>query len=223
MIFAAALLAVLAPPLPSMAADNAFPTMQLNGTAVLNTRQQLQLVDNYVSAGSAFVAAPITITPTTHFVSTFTVKLHKLKTLPQADGFSFMVENDPAGDQALGGDGNCIGICGISNFAAIGFQSYSNDTVGLWYAPQGSNYTQQLQPMNLGYQTDALAVTVTYDQPTTTLSFTATNASTGEVESNFYTVDLSTLGSALYVGFTGGSGGAESRETITSWKFKLSN
>jgi len=189
-----------------------FALMQLNGDAALNAQQKLLINKGLSAAGSAFVPTPLVLGAHGSFVSKFKFTLKAQKFQPQADGVSFVVQNDPAGDMALGTNGSCLGLCGIANYAAIAFQSYSNNTVGLWL-----NGTMTTQPMQLGEQNDNVSVKVTYNGVTKILAFTATNSTTGETESNSYPVDLSTLGSSLYVGFTGGSGGSDSRETITQW------
>ena len=219
--FFAALGVLAALPGPARAVaprGNPFANMQLNGGAALTSKGHLLLVDGLAFASSAYVTTPVTFTATSSFISTFKVTMHRDHYHPQADGFAFVMQNDPAGDTALGTSGNCIGVCDISNYAAIAFQSYTNNTAGLWL--DGVKTTQFF---DTGDQADVVDVTVTYSQVTTTLAFTATNTSTGATVSGSYSVDLTTLGPSVYIGFSGGSGASGSVEQVTKWRFKFTD
>jgi hypothetical protein len=196
------------------AAPNPFEGLQLNGNAYIGTRGWLKLITQREQASSAYTTTPYALDATFSFTSTFRVYSTVKKSGPQADGFAFVMQNDPSGDKALGYDGNCLAVCNIQNYAAIAFQSYVNDTAGLWL-----NGSTDTQPFNLGSKNDYVDVTVTYNQMDTTLAFTAVNKNTGQTVSGSYTVDLTTLGPSVYIGFTGASGGAQSVEHVQRWSF----
>ena len=196
------------------AAPNPFETLQLNGDAYVGARGWLKLITHREQASSAYTTTPYALDATFAFTSKFRVYSTLKKSGPQADGFAFVMQNDPAGARALGYDGNCLAVCNLKNYAAIAFQSYVNDTAGLWL-----NGTTDTQPFNLGTKNDYVDVTVTYSQVDTTLAFTAVNKTTGQSVSGSYPVDLTTLGPSVYIGFTGASGGTQSIEHVQSWTF----
>jgi len=195
------------------------PAVQLNGDAAYKKFDRIGINSGAGHAGSAYIVTPLTLGATGSFTSTFDVSLWKnAKQALTADGVAFVIQNDPAGAGALGSEGSCLAVCDITNYAAIVFQSYSNDQAGLWL-----NGTTTTQPMSLGAQTDQIEVTVSYKGAAKTLSFSAYNRSTGQTVSNQYAVDLSTLGTSLYLGFSGASGGVAGREVIHNWKLKVTN
>ncbi len=191
-----------------------FPTMQVNGNAYVGERGWLLLTTHVEQSSSAYLPTPFTIDPTFAFTSKFRVYAKIKTTGLQADGFAFVMQNDPAGDQALGQGGACLAICDIQNYAAIAFQTYTNDTAGLWL-----NGTMTTVPFTLGSINDKVDVTVTYSQVDTTLAYTALNETTGQTVNGSFAVDLSTLGPSVYIGFSGGSGGTQSSEHVVSWSF----
>ncbi len=198
------------------AAHAQFSGLQLNGAATINAQGYLSLVTGYNQASSAYSVTPLTLSPTFSFTTTFSVAANKInRKVPQADGFAFVVQNDPAGAAALGYDGSCLAVCDTQNYAAIIFQTYVNDVAGLWL-----NGQKDVTRFGLGFRTEIVDVTITYSQVTTTLAFTATNETTGGTASGSYTVDLTTLGPSVYVGFTGASGSGESNEYVKSWTFQ---
>ena len=196
------------------AGSSPFQGLQLNGNASLSTSGSLVLVTGLEQASSAYTSTPLTLSPTFSFTSTFSVLASKVKGV-QGDGFAFVVQNDPAGAKALGYSGACLAVCNIQNYAAISFLSYVHNRAGLWFNGETST-----QPFGIGFKTkEVIDVTVTYNQVNTTLAFTATNERTGKTLSGSYTVDLTTLGPSVYIGFTGGSGSAQSNEAVQSWSF----
>jgi hypothetical protein len=193
-----------------------FAGLQLNGNAAITEQGDLSLVTGFNQASSAYSMAPLALSPTFTFSTTFSVALDKInRKVPQADGFAFVVQDDPAGATALGYDGSCLAVCDIQNYAAIVFQSYVNDDSGLWL-----NGTKETKRFGLGFRTETVDVTVTYSQATTTLAYNAVNETTGGTASGSYTVDLTTLGPSVYIGFTGASGSGESNAVVKSWTFQ---
>jgi hypothetical protein len=83
-----------------MASAHTIPldTLQLNGTAAVNTAGHITLTTHLYSAGSAFVPAPYTFGPST--------------TSQPADGLAFIVQNTGAGPAYLGFNGSGLGFFG---------------------------------------------------------------------------------------------------------------
>ena len=146
-------------------------------------------------------------------------------TNPQADGFTFTLQN--VGPAALGQSGGGLGYAGIDHSVAIKFDLYNNqgegnDSTGLYLngaapANKGSiNLNHTAINLHSGH---VFKVAMNYDGAT--LHVTITDAVTGKSATQSYKVDIvKTLGSAQgYVGFTAGTGGKTATEKILSWKY----
>jgi len=234
--FAAALLLSSA----AYAAPVDLNTLQLNGSASLPAPGVLRLLDGahpsdpmdintHVGyASSAFISSAFSSNIT--FTSSFTATLANSGFDPQADGFTFMIQNSAAGATALGGGGSDIGAAGIGNSVGVAFQSWDNDhatiftngdvyggTVPLFMDNpddpdnpfKTSNFLLGANPLNV------LNVTVSYDG--TTLSYSALNTTTGQSITDSLVFDLASLGPQVYFGFTGATGLSHSVEDISAW------
>jgi hypothetical protein len=130
------------------------------------------------------------------------------------------------GPTALGGGGGGLGYQGIASSLAVTFRAFNPLSTGL-----GEN-GQFLTPNNLsgtgidfnaGAQANPahiFSVTLSYNGTTLTESLTDTN--TGAVFNTSYpNVNLGQLvgGNTGFVGFTGGTGGLDMEEDVTTWTF----
>lgn len=99
--------------------------LTLNGSAV-QTGSVLRLTPALNGqAGSAFTTNPITLGPAGSFNTYFSFQI----TNPGnggADGVAFLVQNDAAGDLALGGGGGWIGYSGITASLAVEYDTWYN-------------------------------------------------------------------------------------------------
>src|SRR5271155_4644870 len=146
-----------------------------------------------------------------------------------ADGITFTIQDSTATSAALGGVGGSLGYGGttkILNSVAIKFDIYNNsgegsDSTGLY--TNGANPTTPAVDITssgimLG-NGDTIAAHITYNGTNLTLALTDTV--TGKTYTNSWVINIPTTVGAntAYVGFTGGTGGATSTQTIKSWTF----
>lgn len=171
-------------------------------------------------AGSAWAKPMIDLTKS--FESRFKVYLHHAT--PGADGIAFLVQTE--GPRALGGWGGGLGYRGIRHSVAVEFDTFQN-------APDpNDNHVAVVLDGNpdvhaaIGVPAMPLyghpfAARVVYDAPTTTLSVYLKPFRAGSPETLVLqkTVDLAAQagGSSAWLGFTGGTGTALSKQDIYSW------
>ena len=184
----------------------------------------LRVVHNDVSlAGNAWYSSAVDFNPSTSFSTMFEF----LITTPPGDptdGFSFILQNDPAGNGALGAGGQGSGYVNLSPSVAVLFRGRAPSFIGvitngvdpLPGVPPGATLFNE----NDFYNQNEFAW-IDYDASSTTLSvyLSTTNVKPGTaVLSN--SVDIaSILGAQAYVGFGAGTGGAAGDNDILSWQF----
>jgi len=208
---------------------NGFSTAQsvmtFNGSTGLDDTR-LQLTSGLTSqAGSAWFNTPVNIQS---FTNDFAFQLSN----PQADGFTFTIQN--SGLTALGLSGGGLGYAadtpgspgGIPNSVAIKFDFYNNDGEG---SDSTGLYTNGASPTipavdltNTGINLlsgDSFNVHMVYDG--TKLTMTITDGVTNVSYTTSWTINIpQTIGSnSAYVGFTGGTGGLTSSQKIETWTF----
>lgn len=195
--------------------------MQLNGHATLNgTRLQLTDSVSTSESASAFWSIPVNIQT---FTNDFTFQL----TNPNADGFTFAIQN--AGSTAMGQPGANLGYAGTSKITpsvAVKFDLYSNagegtNSTGLY--TNGAGPTLPATTLGGGvnlHSGDVFQVHMTYDGTTLTMTITDT-----AVPANTFTtswpinVPTTVAASTAFVGFTAGTGGATATQEIITWTY----
>jgi Bacterial lectin/PEP-CTERM motif len=153
-----------------------------------------------------------------------------------ADGMTFVIQNDPAGLAALGGAGSGLGYA-----AAPGYPSQIVNSVGLevdiydFTGGPGTNLATQgatgifnyLSALPVNFNTgDPIKFTITYDATAQTISETLvdTVSPATTYTHTFSGIDIASQvqGSSAYVGFTGGTGGLTSTQTVSGFQFQSS-
>lgn len=180
----------------------------------------LNVTNNYGhSEGSAYYATPQNIT--TGFDASFVFTASGDR---NADGFTFVVQNDPHGTKAIGDIGSGLGYAsatggtGILDSAAVEFNFYNGSSTG--FGTEGVRNTNDAigsginlasgQPVgvNLAYNGSVLDETLTQAGAVYTTRF-----NTGSLEQY---VGAPTA----FIGFTGSDGGLASTQTISSFSFR---
>ena len=208
---------------------NTYP-FSMNGSAKLNGTA-LQLTDGLAGeAGAGWYGQPLNVQS---FTTDFSIQMTP-GTTPQADGMAFVIQNAPAGLQALGPAGGGLGYGpdqptgtgGIPNSMAIKFDTVNNagetpDSTGL-YTNGASPTVPFVDLTNSGItftNTHVFKVHMTYDG--TTLTMTITDATTNASFTNSWPVNIpSVIGSpTAYVGFTAGTGAQTAVQSVLGWSF----
>lgn len=180
--------------------------------------------------GGAFQAASAfydTRQSTGSFTAVFTYQASGV-----ADGITFVVQNDPNGLNALGSLGSGLGYAAtggnpqeILNSAALEVDFYGfTGGPGTYLGTQGASGIFNYLPTAPVNFNDPIQFTISYDASAETLSETLvdTLSPTTTYAHTFTGIDLaSEVGSSsAYVGFTGGTGGLTSTQTISHFRFQ---
>lgn len=212
-------------PVPNFGAGFNGASLNLNnGAAISGTR--LRLTDGTGSeARSAFFSTPVNI-------AKFTTDFQFQLTNPQADGFTFVLQNQ--GLQAIGAAGGGLGYGtdplntgnGIQTSVALKFDLYNN-------AGEGNNSTGiylngaspempavDLTPSGINLHSgDVFSAHITYDG--VNLSLTLTDVSNSATYVGSFPVDIPSVvgGEYAYVGFTAGTGGLTAIQEVLSFTY----
>ncbi len=194
--------------------------LTLNGSTVASNDSRLQLTDGgFNEAGSLFWNTPINI-------QAFTTNWEFQLSEAQANGYTFTIQNAPAGANALGGDSAGLGYQGITKSVAVKFNFYN-------YANEGSNsigfYTDgqapvtpstDITPSGIELSSDDLIqATLAYDGTTLTLTLYDPLVNKTFTASQVINIPQTVGANTAYVGFTGGSGGLSASQKIAAWTY----
>ena len=157
------------------------------------------------------------------FTASFTYQVGSGSSNPPADGFAFVFQNQ--GLSALGGNGGGKGYTGITPSVALLFNIYTGGTpagvVGTTLQVNGANPADSAYnssaPVSFG-NGDLINVTLSYNG--TTLTVTLTDPTAGTTYTTNFTINLAAqLGATAFMGFTGGTGGANSNQFISNFSY----
>jgi len=151
-----------------------------------------------------------------------------------ADGITFCIQNAPAGASAVGSGGGGLGYNGITPSAAFEMNIYggANGGPGIQVGTEGSTADYEAVPP-VGPYFGTAPVSITSGDPIYVQLYYGQNVLTAwlvdAMEGNSYTTSVSLpdlpavvgAGSSAtaYVGFTGGTGGANSIQTVSHFMF----
>ena len=200
--------------------------MSLNGDVVghddtLRLTQSLQK-----QKSSAFFERALAIDGETSFSTQFQFQLSGGRT--GADGFTFMLQNDSRGANALGGLGGSLGYSGVTQSLAIEFDSYLNSGHDL-----NNNHISILQdgdfknplttvnaPLDLN-SGEVLNAWVDYDGDRNLLEvYLSGSDSKPDTSLDSFEIDLSdVVGERAFVGFSAATGGRHNNQDLLDWQF----
>ena len=211
--------------------------LELNGAAAIDAATgNLRLTPALDGqAGSAFHTTALAIDPATSFTTEFDFQITDGDGLFGADGFTFVLQNDARGIDALGTGGSKLGYSGsikIFNSLAIAFDTFQNsgqgdvsdNQIGIFVngnvkAPLAQ---AEVDPFNLNGGATG-HVWIDYDGTSDLLEvFLAAGDTKPEEAVLSTTVDLATfVGDEAYAGFTAGTGGLANAHDILDWSLTL--
>ena len=197
---------------------------QTGGPTIAN--DVLTLINGKLNeARSAWFDTPV---PTGSFTASFTytdVKAHST----DADGIAFVLQNDSRGTAALGSSGGSLGYGGVSGTAVSSSAAFEISIYNLSGNTQGSNFVtagstgsyKSTGPVNF-LSGDPIDVSLIYDASAETVTEMLSDTTTGVTFTTTYkSIDLATVlgNQTALLGFTGGSGGDTSTQTISNFAF----
>jgi autotransporter-associated beta strand protein len=176
-------------------------------------------------ARSAFYNTPVPFNNAKGFSASFVYTNVSGNQNGPADGVTFTLQNDPRGSTALGDSGGAFGYGGgaaITRSGAVEFNIYDGAGRGTAFGMNGS------VPGNMGTGNvdisngDPIQVNLSYDGVGRTLQETLTDLNNSSTfTTTYYGIDFQQLvgGTSAYVGFTGGTGGANANQTVGNFNF----
>lgn len=213
--------AILGASITSFAGNTA---IAMNGSADVSNDGALRLTPAKMGqAGSAWHRSPITLLPTSSFVTRFQFRMGGGT---NGDGFAFVVQGNDT--MALGGGGGALGYGGIGRSIAVKFDAYQNagepNDNHIAVLVNGSMVAIAPTPAPFRLADNAVHTAwVVYDgigkRLLINLEQTATNVtSTWPVLT--VPIDLPAIvGDAMLMGFTAATGGAVQEHRIENWSF----
>lgn len=215
--------------LPDFTSFTSSQSLRLNGDASLdNGTLRLTRAANNLR-GSAYFATPMPINATTSFQTDFGFRLDGGQGTAGADGFSFIIQNSPDGDNALSSaTGGSIGYLGITRSVVIEFDTFqnvgdvSNNHVSVSINGSPTALITRNSPWDLNSGAN-LRAWIDYNGDAQTLTVYVSDSNT-KPESPLLVanVDLeSVVGSQGFLGFTAATGGATNNHRILDWNFSL--
>ncbi|HLX60677.1 MAG TPA: C25 family cysteine peptidase [Planctomycetota bacterium] len=156
------------------------------------------------------------------FTASFVYTLVNPNNTP-ADGVTFCLQNVAA--TTVGNNGGGLGYVGMLTSYAITINVYNATQAGGSQIGTGVNGVQQPQVTTTGVNLasgDPIQFTVTYNSTAQTVVVNLKDLTTNGTFTNTYTaqnIATSVTGTTCYVGFTGGTGGANCTETISNFAY----
>jgi MYXO-CTERM domain-containing protein len=209
--------------------------LKLNGNAT-QVGTTLRLTTNAANQdSSAFRTATLALAATTNFHTHFQFVLTPGGT--QADGVTFVVQADPRGDAAVGGNGGGIGY-GMSNGGTpikpsveVEFDVFQNawdlnaNHVGVMVSGDETTHVAQGTPAFQLASSVPIDAWIDYTAATTTLQVFVSNTGGTKPATALVTTAavnvFSTVGAGAYFGFTGSTGGSSELQVLDSWILSL--
>ena len=202
--------------------------LTLNGDAA-QAGAALRLVPSAGSqAGTAYRTVAVPLTAGTEFSTAFKflVKTDANSAFGVTDGFTFLLQNDGAGMNALGGAGDGLGYTGLSPSVAVVFRGRGPSFIGV--VTGGINPADLASPFNppgaTGFTEGAFYeqnefAWIDYSAGTLKVFLGTTAVKPGSPVMTAPVDVFGTLGLEAYLGFSAGNGGAFGSQDILTWSF----
>ncbi len=200
-------------------------------TTLVNNALQLTAVGKGAQDAAAWYSTPVD-------VQTFTTDFYFQETTATGEGFTFTLQNAPAGLSAVGSiAGGGLGYEGIGSSVAVKFDLYDDvgegiDSTGFYTdgaAPMLPSVDMSDSGINL-HSSDILHAHITYDGTILTLTLIDTVTSASFTTSTAINIPGIVGGNNAYVGFTGSASaasasgpGATATQTILNWTYVSSS
>ncbi len=215
--------------LPDYASFASTAGLTLNGDAKQVGSQLLLTEAIDAQEGTAFFNVPLPINVDTSFQTRFQFQLTGGQQALGADGFTFVLQNDPRGATAIGPGGGELSYSGIVNSLAVEFDTYqnagdiNNNHVSVLVngdVSAGLETRIPLLDLNGG---SILNAWIDYSGATDQLAVYLSDSASKPAEALLVAdVDLSALvGEQAFLGFTAGTGGSVNAHRLLDWEFSL--
>ena len=202
--------------------------LKLNGSAI-QVEDALRLTSaQKAQAGNVFFDEPIRVTDDTSFSTEFQFQISG--GTDGADGFTFILQNDRQGDNALGDDGGGVGYRDLKQSIAIEFDTYkgggdpNNNHISILRDGNTSNAlinADSIFDLNGG---EILNAWIDYEGSSDVLevylSDTTVKPETAILSTTVDLIDI--LGDRARIGFGAGTGGKANNHDILNWSFASS-
>ena len=207
---------------PTISYASGFTTTGLNlyGSTIVGST--LQLTDGGGGEGRvAWYKTPVNVQK---FSSDFTFQ----DTSATGDGFTFTLQNSPAGIWAVGGNAGSLGYAGITSSLAVKFDLYNNsgegsDSTGYYVngaTPTVPSVDITSSGVNL-HSGDVLHAHLSYDGTTLTLLLTDTVTGSSFTTSKAINIPSTVGANTAYVGFTASTGSATAIQKVLTWTYTV--
>jgi hypothetical protein len=207
--------------LPATHNDSAIPTISSDGNTLTLTTQ---LGNSDGGASSWFNNTKYSIDI---FHASFDYQASQLQPGP-ADGFAFILQNDPRGPSAFGGSGGGLGFStngseagytAISPSAVVEFNIYNGRTLGTNFVTDANSGSYNSTGAVAFWNGDKMHVDLYYNG--SVLTETLTDLTNPATYTQTYAANLAQiLGShTAYIGFSGADGGFESTQQVSNFHF----
>ena len=208
-------------------------SMEVNGSAAMAGSVLRLTPDSGGQAGSAFINTPFAFNADSSFSTFFQFRISGVQGTGAADGLTFILQNSPAGIDALGGGGGSMGYgspTNITNSLAVEFDTYQNgeyndpnsNHIGVDTNGNLTSLTTYSSPPDLN-SGSSLYAWVDYNGATNQLDvyINTTSAKPGSPVISQGVAIYSLVGSQVYVGFSAGSGAFYNIHDIEAWQLDV--
>jgi len=162
-------------------------------------------------------------------VQAFTTDFYFQITSATADGFTFAIQNSPAGLYAVGSGAGGLGYQGIASSVAVKFDLYNDAGEGTnstgFYTDGASPTVPSIDMTGSGvvlHNPDILHAHITYDGTTLTLNLSDTVTNATFKASTAINIPATVGGNSAYVGFTASTSAAAANQSILNWTYAAS-